>query len=223
MLNYLNYPTACDAAFGVFILTWFVTRHIFYNMVCYSLFSHSPSPDMEYACFNSATGVKISDGGGNEIWSNIMGSFNEPGGVVCWNKKIMTWFLALLMALQVLTIIWFGMIIRVAYRVLSGNGAQDSRSDDEGEEEVEEEEEVEIEVYDPPTTNGNAQPKYIVEEVDGNGVNLNGKKNSGSESPNTALRRSSRRNVVAKASGISIPGHGDKKELLGRIGCDKPS
>jgi len=24
------------------------------------------------------------------------------------------------------------------------------------------------------------------------------------------------------SSGISIPGHGDKKELLGRIGCDKP-
>ena len=27
----------------------------------------------------------------------------------------------------------------------------------------------------------------------------------------------------ARASGISIPGHTDHKELLGRIGCDKPS
>jgi acyl-CoA-dependent ceramide synthase len=152
-----------------------------------------------------------------------MGSFNDPGGVVCWNVWSRTSFLTMLGALQILTIIWFGMILRVAYRVISGKGAQDSRSDDEGEDE-EEEEEVEIEVYDSPNSkgllNGNGQQKYIMEEVDGAGVNLARK---GMESPTIPLRRSSRRNPVTKASGISIPGHGDKKELLGRIGCDKPS
>ncbi|KIW04535.1 uncharacterized protein PV09_04289 [Verruconis gallopava] len=221
MLNYLNYQTACDAAFGAFIFSWFITRHIFYNLVCYSIWAHVPSADMPYGCFDSVSGSQVSVDGGNQVWSNIMKSFSEPGGVVCFNNRIRMSFLSLLMALQVLTLIWFGMIIRVAYRVLSGKGAQDSRSDDEGEEE-EEEEEVEIEVYDPPTiaANGNAHQKYIVEEADGASVNLARK---ASESPAAPMRRSSRRIHVTKASGISIPGHGDKKELLGRIGCDKPS
>jgi acyl-CoA-dependent ceramide synthase len=223
MLNYLNYPTACDAAFGIFIVSWFVTRHIFYNLVCYSIWAHVPSAGMPYGCFDPSTGAQLTKEGGTHIWSNIMKSFNEPGGVVCFNNRIRMSFLLLLGALQVITLIWFGMIIRVAYRVISGKGAQDSRSDDEGEDE-EEEEEVEIEVYDPPTTKGlanrNGQQTFIVEEVDGAGVNL-AKKSM--ESPGTPLRRSSRRIGVTKASGISIPGHGDKKELLGRIGCDKPS
>ena len=230
MLNYLNFSTACDVAFGAFILSWFVTRHIFYNMVCYSIYAHVPStPDFPYGCFDSRTGKKITEDGGNAIWSNIMASFDHPGGEVCFNNRIRMSFLSLLMALQVLTLIWFGMIIRVAYRVISGKGAQDTRSDDEGDDEEEDEqseEEVEIEVYDPQGTlsnaNGQAQ-KFIVEEADGSTVGLAGNKSKKTEMPATPARRSSRRIAVTKASGISIPGHGDKKELLGRIGCDKPS
>jgi len=159
-----------------------------------------------------------------------MASFDRPGGEVCFNNRIRMSFLSLLMALQVLTLIWFGMIIRVAYRVLSGKGAQDSRSDDEGDDEEEdeqsEEEEVEIELLDPKgalgTANGQPQ-RFIVEDADGASVNLAGNKGKKAAAPAVPVRRSSRRNPVTKASGISIPGHGDKKELLGRIGCDKPS
>lgn len=234
MLNYLNYPSACDIAFSIFILSWFITRHIFYNLVCWSIHSYLPShPDFPYGCFSSATGKQVSSDGGTAVWSNIMASFDDPGGVVCWNNRIRLSFLGLLMALQVLTLFWFGMIIRVTYRVLSGKGVQNSRSDHEGEDEDEEdeqteEEEVDIEVYDPPgglVSNGNGQPlqKFIVEEVDGAGVGLAG--NSGNKRMESLSipSRSSRRIAVTKASGISIPGHGDKKELLGRIGCDKPS
>lgn len=135
-------------------------------------------------------------------------------------------FLSLLMALQVLTLIWFGMIIRVAYRVIAGKGAADTRSDDEGEDEDEvdelSEEEVEIEVHDPPAGLAVDDQKFIIEEADGSGVNLAGVKHKRVDSALPA-RRSSRKSPVTKASGISIPGHSDKKELLGRIGCDKPA
>ena len=35
--------------------------------------------------------------------------------------------------------------------------------------------------------------------------------------------RNQKRSTAARASAISIPGRGDHKELLGRIGCDKPT
>jgi acyl-CoA-dependent ceramide synthase len=234
MLNYLNFPLATDIAFGIFIVSWFITRHILYNFVCWSIHAHVPSErDMPYGCFNSTTGKQLSSEGGTAIWSNIVASFDNPGGEVCFNNRIRVSFLSLLMALQVLTLIWFGMIIRVAYRVLSGKNAADTRSDDEGDDEEEEEEEdelteEEIEVYDSAglvgnIANGQAQ-MFIVEEADGANVGLNGaSKTKKVESAPTPVRRSSRRIAVTKASGISIPGHGDKKELLGRIGCDKPS
>jgi len=128
------------------------------------------------------------------------------------------------MALQVLTLIWFGMIIRVAYGVLSGKGAQDSRSDDEGEDEDDEveevEEEVEIDSFD-GTNDSMAKLKEaapIEEEVDAEALHF--RTNS---PPANTPRRSSRKSGAGRATAISIPGHGDKKELLGRIGCDKPS
>jgi len=33
----MGYTTLCDIAFGVFMLSWFTMRHIFYCMVCYSV------------------------------------------------------------------------------------------------------------------------------------------------------------------------------------------
>lgn len=145
-----------------------------------------------------------------------MQPFNSPDKFVCFNNRIRVSFLNLLLALQVLTLIWFGMIIRVAYRVLSGKGAEDVRSDDEGEDEIEEEEvEVEIPSYE---THGDKAKAHPVEEVDAESLNHKRRKNGAP----TPVRRSSRR-AGGRATAISIPGHGDHKELLGRIGCDKPS
>lgn len=48
------------------------------------------------------------------------------------------WFITLLVALQVITLAWLYMIMKVAYRVvMGGGGAEDTRSDeeDEGEDE----------------------------------------------------------------------------------------
>ncbi|KAF2424460.1 LAG1-domain-containing protein [Tothia fuscella] len=225
MLNYLDMRTACDIAFGVFISAWFFTRHICYLIVCWSIHVDVPKA-MPYACFDSKTGKQTSFYGGSSIWTNVLQSFNRPDGTVCFNNKIRVSFLSLLLALQVLTVIWFGMIVRVAYRVLSGKGSEDPRSDDECEDEVEDEE-IEVEIlhsssYD-ATNEMNAKAHMpIEEEVDAEA--LNHKLSGRNGSPSGPLRRTSRRTGgPARATAISIPGHGDHKELLGRIGCDKPS
>ena len=215
MLKYLSFQTACDVAFGVFISVWFIARHIFYPVVCYSVYAHLPIM-IPYTCYDSTTGKKVGPAErGPKIWANIMQPFHDPGGLVCYNDEIRVGFLTVLLALLVLTLIWFGMIIRVAYKVVTGDGAEDVRSDDEGEDEIDEEE-IEIDAFD--HIHEKHEGQMIMEEADGESVNL-----TRNTSPPAALRRSSRRGPVAKASGISIPGHGDKKELLGRIGCDKPS
>lgn len=218
MLNYLDMRTPCDIAFGVFITAWLITRHIFYPIICWSIHADVPKV-MPYGCYDSVTGQQISKNGGSSIWTNVLQPFNRPEGVICFNNTIRISFLGLLLALQVLTLLWFGMILRVAYRVLSGKGSEDPRSDDEAEEEEEiehEEFEVEIPTFEVHSDMAKAHP--IEEEVDADALNHKLRK-SGAPVP---LRRTSRR-TGARATAISIPGHGDHKELLGRIGCDKPS
>lgn len=112
----------------------------------------------------------------------------------------------MLLFLQLLTIMWFTLIVRVAIKVLRGGSAEDNRSEDEAspgeDEEVEEEEEF---VYE------EAQP--LEEEVGVEEIDLKGWE-----------RRTGHVHVKGKvgtASGVSLPGHSDRKELLGRIGCEK--
>jgi acyl-CoA-dependent ceramide synthase len=158
-------------------------------------------------------------------------------------------FLTLLMALQVLTLIWFGMIVKVAYNVITGKGAQDSRSDDEGLsddhgadddaalDEFEEENEDEVEVVDPVLEQSPAVLRHrskererSVEEPRKKASHATTKKQtspppapSHQSSAGVAGKSKGKKGRGARTSGISIPGHGDHKELLGRIGCDKPS
>ncbi|EON64538.1 hypothetical protein W97_03771 [Coniosporium apollinis CBS 100218] len=212
MLKYLSYSTACDIAFGVFMITWFVARHVFYLLVCWSIHTDVPAT-MPSGCYSSLTGEKLSSDGGSDVLRHVLQPFRDPGGETCFNENIRWAFLGLLLALQVITLIWFGMIVRVAYKVLKGSSADDSRSDDEGEASEDEIEELEV---DHPTS-ASVQLKYaqpLEEEVGVEELHF-----ARRMSPSTRLyRRSS-----GRASGISITGHSDRKELLGRIGCDKPS
>ncbi|KAJ2990738.1 hypothetical protein NUW54_g8384 [Trametes sanguinea] len=61
------------------------------------------------------------------IWDPSRGHF--------MTKEIYFGFFAMLVALQIIQLIWFWMICRVAYRVVTGQGAEDTRSDDEEDEE----------------------------------------------------------------------------------------
>lgn len=102
---------------------------------------------------------------------------------------------------------WFFMIMRVAITVLKGAAADDVRSDDE----EDEEDQVDEKIIRTIEELGEAPPPYE-EEVGVESINF--KRHS---MANT--HRKNRKSSSSSASGISLP-H-DKKELLGRIGCDK--
>lgn len=234
LFKYVGYQVLCDITFGIFIVSWFIARHVFYLAVCWSIYVDLPV-GTPYGCYNPVTGEQTSIGGGNAIFRNLMHAYFNDDSEVCFNSRIHFTFLGLLLALQVITIIWFGMICRVAYGVLSGKGANDTRSDDEGEDDEEEEEpetedadakiidfahkEPELTLRDQPL-----EEEVGVEELRFSNVkraSSSHKKSNGGGSGGASsvpARRSK-----GRASGISIPGHGDHKELLGRIGCDKPT
>jgi acyl-CoA-dependent ceramide synthase len=132
--------------------------------------------------------------------------FRDPEGIVCWNNNIKWGFLGALLFLQAITIMWFCMIIKVVIRVLRGNPAEDIRSDDE-------DEEIKLlDDVDHKSTSPLELPPYE-EEVGVEAINLKGRTSNASKN---RYRKS-----TTSATGVSIPGHSDRKELLGRIGCDK--
>lgn len=224
LLKYLGYQTACDIGFGIFIASWVIARHCLYIMVCWSIYATVPIA-MPYGCYDSVSGDRLPDSpttpadGGNEIMREVLQPFRDPEGPVCFNSRIRWAFLGLLGGLQVITLVWLWMIIKVAYRVLSGQGADDTRSDDEGDEEEETYENGNGDI------GGRGKPKDgkaslslkqqpLEEEVGVEGLHFG-----------TPTRRRSERlykRSSSRASGISISGSSDRKELLGRIGCEKP-
>lgn len=228
MLRYCGFQTACDVTFGIFIVTWFMARHVLYLAVCWSVYKDLPA-EISYGCYDVNTGVRTGDANDFNMLGNVLHAFTSDDIPVCWNQRVTSGFLAGLLVLQGITILWFCMICRVAYGVLSGKAAEDSRSDDEGDDEDGEEEEEDVDDLHPidqirdfpektpelqmkeqPSTQP-AQDAPYEEEV---GVEeLHFVRRS---SPKKGARMSK-----SRASGISLPG--DHKELLGRIGCDKPS
>ncbi|KAJ6599117.1 TLC domain-containing protein [Mycena vulgaris] len=96
----------CDSLFGFFLVSWFVTRHVLFTFVIISTYTDLP----RLVPFE---------------WSPHLGRFlSKPYWVI---------FCACLTALQILQVMWFATICRVAWRVLTrGEGASDDRSDEEG-------------------------------------------------------------------------------------------
>jgi very-long-chain ceramide synthase len=241
MLRYMNYQTACDITFGLFIVTWFMARHVFYLTVCWSIYADVPTT-MPYGCYDSVTGAKLTSSpstslsaseatlpanGGTSIIPHIMQSFQNPGGIVCFNPQIRYSFLALLLGLQVITLLWFGMILKVAWKVISGEGADDTRSDDEGDDEEEEvghESETEKGIQKSMAAStgrslaavgspGPVTGAPLEEEVGVEELHLGRR-----ASPGVRVRRNGN---TGRAAAMSTTR--DRKELLGRIGCDGPS
>lgn len=118
MLRYSGYTTACDAMFLLFLVSWVVLRHGVYNVILYHTWQHFGPLADDARCV--------------------------PGQVHgrCWNDTIINTFLALLAGLQVIALVWMYMIFKVAYRVVTGSGAEDVRSDEEDTDNEEEEEEA---------------------------------------------------------------------------------
>lgn len=214
MLKYMRYQVACDIAFGVFMVTWFVTRHLFYLLVCYSIYADIPK-EIIYGCYYGSNGHLHGPIEPPDSFGHLTQPFRDPEGLVCWNNGIKWAFLAMLLSLQVVLLVWFGMILRVAWKVVQGGEAEDSRSDDEGECS---DEEADAHEGKEQTCKGKHVSAILdrpplEEEVGVESMNLCGQR------PMSPTRRY--RKVVGSATGVKLPGHSDRKELLGRIGCDK--
>lgn len=222
LLKYLGYTLLPDIVFGIFLVTWLVTRHVFYMMVCWSIYKDAPMAMAPGCYLGDGTMVPMNSTeefnalGGNDILGNLVKAYTDRQGPICWNPSLRYGFLALLLALQFILLLWMVMIVKVVYKVLSGTGADDVRSDDEldSEEEIDDEA-LESNPHVPELVKNDPEWASTEHEVEVSVEALNmARKN---------YKRNQNRSGSGRASGISIPGHGDRKELLGRIGCDKPT
>ena len=98
----------------------------------------------------------------------------------------------------------------MAWQVAHGGEAEDSRADDEDEGEEADGKEDESVLGKRAYAIPESPP--LDEEVGVESIDLCGRQTS----PTRRYRK-----VVGSASGAKLPGHSDRKELLGRIGCDK--
>ncbi|PWY68962.1 TLC domain-containing protein [Aspergillus sclerotioniger CBS 115572] len=140
-LKYLGYSTLCNITFGVFMITWFVARHVFYLMTMWSIWIDMAEV-IPVGCYHgSQRDLKGPTPLPQHGWMHILDPFLNPAGTICFSRAIQGWFLGSLGFLQILTMVWFIMIIKVAIRVVKGDGATDIRSVHESENEEEQEEE----------------------------------------------------------------------------------
>jgi very-long-chain ceramide synthase len=180
--------------------TWVIARHVIYLMVCYSVWHDIPI-EIDYGCYKGKKGALTGPFPPPDRFGHLIDPFRDPQGIVCFNHKIKWGFLTGLLFLQAITLMWFWMICKVAAKVIQGGQADDTRSDDE-DDEVDEAEEKKFEPV-----------EYVLleEEVGVEAINLKGRASS-----SRRYKKS-----VSSSSGVTLPGHSDRKELLGRIGCDK--
>jgi acyl-CoA-dependent ceramide synthase len=193
-LKYCGFTTICDVLFGFFLLTWFVARHVLHILVVWSLYSDARNY-ISPSCFSGNTQNLTGPFEAPTGFSHYVEPFYKPDGIVCFNEPVRWSFIIPLVGLQMLMVVWFTMAIRVAVKVVCGGSAEDVRSDAEDEDENETDEFIYEE----------AQP--LEEEVGVEEINLK---------KSWERRSSSRRQ--GSSSAVSIH---DRKELLGRIGCEK--
>lgn len=104
MVKYANYPNVADVIFGIFLLAWVITRHIFFPTVLYSVV-FTVREVLDYK------------------WDPEAGWFYSVG--------VQVGFAGLLVGLQIMMCMWLYMILKVVVKVLKGESADDVRSDSE--------------------------------------------------------------------------------------------
>lgn len=188
-------------------MTWFIARHIMYLQLCYDIYRDVPGPDtMLYGCYSGTTNELLTGIPAHpDNFFHLFWPFQDLDGVICLNAEVKWLFLGMLGFLQLLSMIWFGMIIKVIAGILMGGNAEDTRSDDE-DEEVDAAIEPEV---------GRKQRPMDVTDLD---VCVGGSSTSEMDKASVVLSprpkpTSTRRRLIAAEN---------RKELLGRIGCEKP-
>ncbi|CAL1701061.1 unnamed protein product [Somion occarium] len=106
MLRYLSFSTLCDLTSVCFVVSWIVTRHALFLLVIKSTYWDA---------------LRIVP----PLWDAERGFYITKSVIMSFN--------VMLTALQILQLMWFYLICRVAWRVIKGEGAQDERSDSEAE------------------------------------------------------------------------------------------
>lgn len=206
ILRYLGMQAACDCMFGVFVVTWVAARHVAYMAIVWSIHAHVNVKTMPYGLYSTNTGERLSTSGGQNLMDNLMQPITRPDAkTVSFNPNIKNLFLGLLLALQGITIVWFIMIVRVVVRVIRGQGADDTRSDDEGEDEDEDVENGPVQSSVPITADAE-KPRFIEVETTSEEVNWPTRKGSSSN----------RKKSKGISSGLNL---GEHKDILNRIGC----
>ncbi|PLW19661.1 hypothetical protein PCANC_04825 [Puccinia coronata f. sp. avenae] len=111
MLNYMQVGPIGDASFLVFVASWIYTRHYILFRIIFSIYKYVPQ-DIEF------------------IW--------DPSSGRLASHSLWLAFLGLLIALEVILMIWLFMIFKVLWKVIRGHSPEDTRSDSEdtGDEEV---------------------------------------------------------------------------------------
>lgn len=104
ILKYQGYTTICDVLFGLFVVSWAITRHYLFPIIIMSLYNKPQKfLDME--------------------WNPAESKFMSP--------KIRQAYLGLLYGLEAVLCFWFLMIFKVIYKMFKGGSADDNRSHDE--------------------------------------------------------------------------------------------
>ncbi|WWC85313.1 uncharacterized protein L201_000175 [Kwoniella dendrophila CBS 6074] len=106
MLRYLQFTQACDMTFVIFLISWLFSREIGLFLV------------IKTSYFDAPKFIKFK-------WSPSTGQY--------LTYKTYISFIGLVSLLWILATVWFYMACRVAVKVVKGEGAEDSRSDDEDE------------------------------------------------------------------------------------------
>lgn len=198
-LKYLGFTTACDLVFTIFMLSWFIARHVLYLVVCYSVWAHTPNL-LPTGCFTgsnaSLTGPFDPPTGKGLGLIYILEPLWRQNGLVCYNQTVKWSFLSALLFLQGITLCWFGMIVKVAVGVLKSDGAEGPRSDDEAD--------------------GLEDHEEVYEEID-----LETEVGVGGLDLRSWERRSGVKITMATATGVSLSGHSDRRDILGRVGFEK--
>ncbi|KAF9349853.1 sphingosine N-acyltransferase lag1 [Mortierella sp. NVP85] len=104
ILKYQGYTTICDFLFGLFVISWAITRHYLFPIIIMSLYNKPQVIlDMEW----------------NPAKSKYM------------SANVRLAFLGLLYGLEAVLCFWFLMIFKVIYKMFKGGSADDNRSHDE--------------------------------------------------------------------------------------------
>ena len=207
VLKYLGFEAACNTMFVAFLTSWVVARHGIYNFLCWSIYRDVPRV-MPFGCHNAATESAETDPTKLSSRWRYAEPFLDQNGTICLDKSVKSVFLGLLMMLQVLSIAWFILIVKVAIKLVRGDVAQDTRSSDE---EEEEEETVET---------GISKEQDDCREAASNG--------KAAYTPSGKARASSTEATPPRQTGLfqrgtgrlRVPGSRDRKELIGRVGCN---